>query len=293
MNFKEELKLKTDYVEGVLRKYLPGEDEDYKVIAEAFSYSLLAGGKRLRPVFMLEAFKVFGGEDTAIVEPFMAALEMIHTYSLVHDDLPAMDNDEYRRGKKTTHAVYGEAMGILTGDALLNHAFYITADAMAKESDKDRLIRMTKALKVLARKPSIDGMIGGQVMDIMSSGNIIKMYRYKTSALIECALMCGGYLAGAGDEEIKKLEKAGELIGLAFQIRDDILDITGTEEELGKPVGSDERNNKNTYVSRAGIENAQKKVKEDSDKAMEIIKGLKGDTEFLLALTESLLERKK
>lgn len=306
MNFEEELKKRTVYVEGVLKKYLPKENEAYKILTDAFSYSLMAGGKRLRPIFMLESFRLFNGDaqDEEIVEPFMAALEMIHTYSLVHDDLPAMDNDEYRRGRKTTHVVYGEAMGILAGDALLNHAFEVAACAMEREKNPERLRRMVKALNVLSSKPSIHGMIGGQVMDMQFSDTsrennppneeeILLMYRCKTSALLQCALMCGAYLAGALDEQAQRLSKAGELIGLAFQIRDDILDVTGTMEELGKPVGSDEKNGKNTYVSLAGIERAQEKVERDSKEAIGIIKEMPGDTEFLTALVNSLLKRMK
>lgn len=309
MNFEEELKKRTTYVEEVLKKYLPKENPSYKVLTDAFSYSLMAGGKRLRPIFMLESFRIFNREDVRgsveekIVEPFMAALEMIHTYSLVHDDLPAMDNDEYRRGRKTTHVVYGEAMGILAGDSLLNHAFEIVADAMEKEENEEKLRRMVKALKVLATKPSIHGMIGGQVMDMNLSGGrqenpqlakeILLMYNYKTSALIQCALMCGAYLAGAKEEQVERLSRAGELIGLAFQIRDDILDLTGNMEELGKPIGSDEKNGKNTYVSLVGIEKAQEKVERDSGEAVGIIREMPGDTEFLSALTESLLKRMK
>lgn len=306
MNFEEELKKRTAYVESVLKKYLPKENEAYKMLTDAFSYSLMAGGKRLRPIFMLESFRLFNvdAQDEGSIEPFMAALEMIHTYSLVHDDLPAMDNDEYRRGRKTTHVVYGEAMGILAGDALLNYAFEVAACAMEREKDPEKLRRMVKALNVLSSKPSIHGMIGGQVMDMQFSDKsrennppneeeILLMYRCKTSALLQCALMCGAYLAGADDKQAERLSKAGELIGLAFQIRDDILDVTGTVEELGKPVGSDEKNGKNTYVSLAGIERAQEKVERDSREAVDIIREMPGDTEFLTALVNSLLKRMK
>lgn len=317
MNFDAELKKRTTYVEEVLKKYLPKENQSYKILTDAFSYSLMAGGKRLRPIFMLESFRLFNGNNVSetaggnmeesVVEPFMAALEMIHTYSLVHDDLPAMDNDEYRRGRKTTHVVYGEAVGILAGDALLNYAFEIAASAMEKEENPEILRRMVKAFRVLSSKPSIHGMIGGQVMDLQFSGDglnsgenktadeneILLMYSYKTSALIQCALMCGAYLAGADDGQVGRLSRAGELIGLAFQIRDDILDLTGTAEELGKPIGSDEKNGKRTYVSLTGIEKAQEKVERDSEEAVGIIKEMPGNTEFLSALTESLLKRRK
>ena len=256
MNFNEEYEKRLTEIESILTRYLPEKEGYQKIIMEAMEYSLMAGGKRLRPMLMLESFRLFGGR-TACIEPFMAALEMIHTYSLVHDDLPAMDNDDYRRGRKTTHVVYGEDMGILAGDALLNYAFETACRAFDLEPENS--LRIGRALKILAEKAGIYGMIGGQVVDVRESGHRISgdllefIYRLKTSALIESAVMTGAVLAGAADEEIRRMEEIAGKIGLAFQIQDDILDVTGTEEILGKPVHSDEKNEKTTYVSWKGL----------------------------------------
>ncbi|MBR5046715.1 MAG: polyprenyl synthetase family protein, partial [Eubacterium sp.] len=227
------------------------------------NYTMNAGGKRIRPMLMEETYLMFGGKDRDLIEPFMAAIEMIHTYSLIHDDLPALDNDEYRRGRKTAHIVYGEALAILAGDGLLNYAFETAAKALRGD---DRDITVARAFKVLASKPGIYGMIGGQTADVVDEDKEIPLeellfiHKNKTSALIECAMMIGAILAGAKEEEIHLMESIAEKIGLAFQIQDDILDITGTQEELGKPVGSDEKNNKNTYVSIKGLEQAKEDV---------------------------------
>ena len=234
MSFKEELRTKTEKIEKLLTTYLPQETGFQKTVLEAVNYSVLAGGKRLRPLLMKETYQMFGGEGK-VVEPFMAAMEMIHTYSLVHDDLPAMDNDEYRRGKKTTHAVYGEAMGILAGDTLLNLAFETAAGAFDMETSP----RTAKALQILSGKAGIYGMIGGQVVDVESEGQPLSrekldfIYRLKTSALIEAAMMVGAVLAGASDEEVAAMERVAGDVGLAFQIQDDILDVTSTLEVLG------------------------------------------------------------
>ena len=242
MNFKDEYQKRIKYIESVLTKYLPKQEGYQKIIMEAMEYSLMAGGKRLRPMLMLETFHLFGGEGE-IIEPFMAAIEMIHTYSLVHDDLPAMDNDEYRRGRKTTHVVYGDDMGILAGDALLNYAFETACRAFDIAPDNSR--RIGEALKILSGKAGIYGMIGGQVVDVKESGHSLTgdmldfIYRLKTSALIESSMMIGAALAGAEPEEISRMEKIARGIGLAFQIQDDILDVTSTTEVLGKPVHSD------------------------------------------------------
>ena len=234
MNFREELKSKTAAVEKIVESYLPEESGTQHEIMEAMNYSVTAGGKRLRPLLMQETYRMFGGEGRE-VEPFMAAMEMIHTYSLVHDDLPAMDNDEYRRGKLTTHAKFGHAMGVLAGDALLNYAFETAAEAFDKSTD---LRRTAKALQILSRKAGIYGMIGGQVVDVQSSGNAIDqdkldfIYELKTGALLEAAMMVGAVLAGASEEEVSVIEKVASDVGIAFQIRDDILDVTSTLEEL-------------------------------------------------------------
>jgi geranylgeranyl diphosphate synthase type II len=282
--------------EEVILGYLPKEEGYQKTVIEAMNYSMLAGGKRLRPLLLWETYKAFGGQDKGLVEPFMAAIEMIHTYSLVHDDLPAMDDDEYRRGKKTTHVQYGEAMGILAGDGLLNYAFETALKAFDSEENK---MRALEALKLLAKKPGIYGMLGGQAVDVEDCGQMAEedkllfMYELKTSALIECSLMMGGILAGVGMEEVEKLEKLGKALGLAFQIQDDILDVTSTVEVLGKPIHSDEKNQKTTIVTLKGLEGAKKAVEDYSLKALTLLKSLPADTGFLEQLMVWLMKREK
>lgn len=296
MNFKEQQNRKVEEIEKILDKYLPKEEGYQKEIMEAMAYSVTAGGKRLRPMLMQETYHLFGGEGEEI-EPFMAALEMIHTYSLVHDDLPAMDNDEYRRGKKTTHVVYGEAMGILAGDALLNYAFETSVKAFEIAPEKALLIG--KAMKILAQKAGIYGMIGGQVVDVASCGmgldqkKLDFIYELKTGALIESAMMIGALLAGADDEDVAIVEKIASDIGLAFQIQDDILDVTSTTEELGKPVHSDEKNEKTTYVTLKGLEEASKDVERISGEAISLLLGLEKENPFLIDLIKELIHRKK
>lgn len=296
MNFKEEYQKRIEITEEILKKYLPPQGGYQKIIMEAMEYSLMAGGKRLRPVLMRESFQLFGGEGE-LIEPFMAAIEMIHTYSLVHDDLPAMDNDDYRRGRKTTHVVYGEDMGILAGDALLNYAFETACTAFDMEPEKS--LRIGRALKILAGKAGIYGMIGGQVVDVKESGHKITgdvldfIYRLKTGALIESSVMTGAVLAGASDEEVAKIESVAAKIGMAFQIQDDILDITSTTEMLGKPVHSDEKNEKTTYVTLKGIEEARKEVARLTTEAVGELKELGRDDEFLKELFEWLVYREK
>lgn len=294
MSFKEELRTKTEEIEKLLTTYLPQETGFQKTVLEAVNYSVLAGGKRLRPLLMKETYQMFGGEGK-VVEPFMAAMEMIHTYSLVHDDLPAMDNDEYRRGKKTTHAVYGEAMGILAGDALLNLAFETAAGAFDMETSP----RTAKALQILSGKAGIYGMIGGQVVDVESEGQPLSrekldfIYRLKTSALIEAAMMVGAVLAGASDEEVAAMERVAGDVGLAFQIQDDILDVTSTLEMLGKPIHSDDKNNKTTYVTLEGLDKAKKDVEEISERALSTLASLEHKNAFLEELIRMLITREK
>lgn len=296
MNFKDEYQKRIKYIESVLTKYLPKQEGYQKIIMEAMEYSLMAGGKRLRPMLMLETFHLFGGEGE-IIEPFMAAIEMIHTYSLVHDDLPAMDNDEYRRGRKTTHVVYGEDMGILAGDALLNYAFETACRAFDIAPDNSR--RIGEALKILSGKAGIYGMIGGQVVDVKESGHSLAgdmldfIYRLKTSALIESSMMIGAALAGAEPEEISRMEKIARGIGLAFQIQDDILDVTSTTEVLGKPVHSDEKNEKTTYVTWKGLEGAREEVSRMTDEAVCELHVIREDGGFLEELLKSLVYREK
>ena len=280
MNFKEELEQRTREAEEIIKSYLPKEEGFAKNMAEAMNYSMLSGGKRLRPVFMREVYSMFGGTGK-VIEPFMAAMEMIHTHSLIHDDLPALDNDEYRRGRKTTHAVYGEPAAILAGDALLNYAYETAFRAfdLLDESDMEEWKRVAKALSILGKKTGIDGMLGGQSVDVENDKKeqeldremLDYIYENKTSALIECAMTIGATLAGAREEEIQKIETLAGKIGIAFQIQDDILDVTGTMEELGKAVGSDEKNHKTTYVTLEGIKKAGEDVKELTKEALNLL----------------------
>ena len=294
MNFEEQRAEKVKEIEAILKEYLPSDLQNQNVIGEAMEYSLMAGGKRLRPMLMQEVYKMYGGEGP-LVEPFMAALEMIHTYSLVHDDLPAMDNDDYRRGKKTTHVVYGEDMGILAGDALLNYAFETAATAF--DTYPDDLEKVGKAIALLAKKAGVYGMIGGQVVDVKETGKEIDedtltfIYRLKTGALIAAAMMVGAVLAGEDDDEVLRMKDIASDIGMAFQIRDDILDVTSTRETLGKPILSDEKNQKMTYVTIHGLERAKEDVKVISDRAMEKLKETGKANEFLCWLVESLVYR--
>ncbi len=297
MNFKEELKDRVDHIEAILKEYLPKEEGWQKTVIAAMNYSVLAGGKRLRPMLMEETYRLFGGKGREI-EPFMTAIEMIHTYSLVHDDLPAMDNDEYRRGRKTTHVVYGEAMAILAGDGLLNYAFETAMKSFTMEGDLEKKAR---ALSVLAQKAGIYGMIGGQTADIeaedlgdqVTTEHLMFIHAHKTSALIEAAMMTGAILAGASQEEIAQIEKAAYEIGIAFQIQDDILDVTSTLEMLGKPIGSDAKNHKTTYVTLKGLEESRKEQQELSLHAIETIRNIGYSNDFLMELVTSLITREK
>ena len=303
--FEKVLGDKVVEIEGIINKFLPKEEGYAKTVLEAMNYSILAGGKRLRPMLMLETYKLFGGRGKEI-EPFMAAIEMIHTYSLVHDDLPAMDNDEYRRGRKTTHVVYGEAFGILAGDGLLNMAFETAMKAFPLQEDDLKEIKpglmlgIARALDVLAYKAGIFGMIGGQTADIEAEGQeqitteqLLFIHEKKTAALIQAAMMVGAILAGAGQGEIERIEKCAYNIGIAFQIQDDILDVIGSQEELGKPIGSDEKNQKQTYVTLNGLETSMEHVKCLSEEAVQIIESVGGDSTFLKELIVSLIHRNK
>ena len=281
-------------VEQIVTSFLPKEEGYQKTILEAMNYSVSAGGKRLRPMLMLETYRMFGG-TSKVIEPIMAAIEMINTYSLIHDDLPAMDNDEYRRGRKTTHVVYGEAMAILAGDALLNYAFETAASAFVLDEGNPAI---GKAFMILASKAGVYGMIGGQVVDVESEGKEIDadtlkfIHIHKTSALLESAMLIGAVLAGASEQQQRTVELAARELGLAFQIRDDILDVTGNTDELGKPVGSDEKNHKNTYVALEGLEKAKEDVKRYSESAIDRLKSLPARNEFLYELIEELIDRR-
>lgn len=305
MNFELEQEQRRKDIEAIIKKYLPREDGEHKTVIEAMNYSLVAGGKRVRPMLMEETFHLFGGKDRSLLEPFMVAIEMIHTYSLVHDDLPTMDNDEYRRGRKTTHVVYGEAMALLAGDGLLTHAFMIAAGAgqgvgdLSPEEELSFYKRVLRSNQILGAKAGIHGMIGGQVIDIEEDRKSVDrdrldlMYRLKTSALMEASMMIGAVLAGGTEEEVSKIEAIASDIGLAFQIRDDILDVISSMEVLGKPVHSDEKNDKTTYVSLMDTETAMREVNRISDRALSDYRELPYKNEYLEALIEKLVTREK
>ena len=298
MNFSEELRERTGQAEVIVYRWLPRQMGRQQTIVEAMNYSVTAGGKRLRPLLMQETFRMFGGTTDA-VELFMAAIEMIHTYSLVHDDLPAMDNDEYRRGKLTTHAKYGHAMGILAGDGLLNWAFETASAAFDCEESAAGLKRVAKALRILGEKAGVYGMIGGQVVDVESTGQaadeekLLFIYELKTGALLEASMMIGAVLAGASEEETETVEQIASDVGKAFQIRDDILDVTSTLEVLGKPVNSDDRNAKTTYVTLKGLEKASEDVEMISQRALSRLSSLPYKNEFLTELIRALIYREK
>lgn len=295
MSFEELLKQKIEETETCIRSYLPREEGFARKLAQAMNYAMLAGGKRLRPLILMESYRMFGGTGQ-VAQPFMAALEMIHTHSLIHDDLPALDDDDYRRGRKAVHVVYGEAMGILSGDALLNYAYEAALhgfDLMAETS------RVVLALQILAAKTGLYGMLGGQSVDVDCGeapvdGDLLQgIYLRKTSALLEAAFMIGAVLAGASAEQIRAMEQVGRKTGLAFQIQDDILDVTGTQKELGKPIHSDERNEKSTFVTLYGLEEAASQVKRLSQEAMEILWGMAREEDFLPQLVRWLITRNK
>lgn len=315
MNWESEQEEKIRRLEELITSYLPKEEGYQRTASEAMNYSILAGGKRLRPLMMYETYQMYAKDGDAeklgdrLIAPFLAAIEMIHTYSLVHDDLPAMDNDEYRRGRKTTHVVYGEAMAILAGDGLLTHAFYTAARAFAAVDDAERTIdraqadmlrgRIGRAVGILAEKAGIDGMLGGQCVDVEAEkrGDTVTMeqllfiHEKKTAALIQSALMIGAVLAGAPQEDIDRLEQAGRHVGVAFQIRDDILDVEGSLEELGKQTGSDAKNEKATYVTLAGMEQAKRDVERISEAALKELAGLSVTNDFLAELVRRMVYR--
>ncbi|MDD3240094.1 MAG: polyprenyl synthetase family protein [Lachnospira sp.] len=298
MNFDDRIKEEVFWINQCIQNQLPKESGFQKRIIESMNYSVEAGGKRIRPMLILESFRLCGGQDERIIEPFLAALECIHTYSLVHDDLPAMDNDDYRRGKLTTHKKFGEDFGILAGDGLLNYAYELMLNAMMHCDDSEDIKRFAMASSIIAKKAGIYGMVGGQTLDVwltdkpMNEQELDFIFRLKTGALIEAAFMSGAALAGANQETISKMEEIGHLVGFAFQIQDDILDVTSSLEVLGKPVLSDEKNHKTTYVSLYGMERAKRDVKDMSEKAIELIKQV-GDHPFLLELVQKLVNREK
>lgn len=279
-------------IENKLNELLPESGERYSSAVNAMRYSLLSGGKRIRPILLLEFYRLFGGRAEGALN-FAAAIEMIHTYSLIHDDLPCMDNDDMRRGKPSCHKAFGYDTALLAGDALLTHAFLAAASAADIPPE-----RVSRAISVLAQKAGIYGMVGGQVMDLDFEKNgangeeLTAMYIKKTSCLLEAAAMCGAVLAGADEETVKKTEEYAENLGLAFQITDDILDCTADEKTLGKPIGSDEKNGKTTYVTLLGIDGAKAEAERLSNEALTALCKIKGDNAALRELTADLLDRK-
>ena len=300
MNFDEELKQKTGEVEKILAAYLPKPGGFQSKVLEAMEYAVSAGGKRLRPLLMSETAALFG-EAGESLSCFMAAIEFIHTYSLIHDDLPALDNDDYRRGRKTTHVVYGEDIAVIAGDGLLNYAFETALRAFGKAVTLEDYQRIECAMNILGRKAGVYGMIGGQCADILADKpeadvkeeTLLFIHQNKTAALIQAAMTIGAVLAGAEEAEVVQLEKCAADIGIAFQIQDDILDVTSSTEVLGKPVGSDEKNHKLTYVTMHGLEESGRQVEELSREAIGILQSFGRRNEFLETLVEQLISREK
>lgn len=296
MDFKSELQKRVQDIENVIEKYLPQEEGFQKTVIEAMNYSILAGGKRIRPILILETYRLFGGTNVSQIEPFLAAMEMIHTYSLVHDDLPAMDDDEYRRGRRTTHVVYGEAMGILAGDGLLNYAYETASQSFFTGGD---LQRAARAFSILAKKAGIYGMVGGQSVDVencdrpMEPDKLNFIYELKTGALIEASMLIGAVMAGADEQQLEIIEQIAKKVGLAFQIQDDILDVIGDEAQIGKPLNSDEKNHKTTYVTLYGVEQAKQLVEGLSKDAIGLLDQFQTEHTFLEELIRFLIHREK
>lgn len=292
MDFKEKMKQMIAYSDNAIEKYIPSEKEYPQVLFESMRYSVFAGGKRLRPMFLFAACEALGGnlEEAA---PFACAIEMIHTYSLIHDDLPALDNDDYRRGRLTSHKVFGEDMAILCGDALLSQAFELMADTCCNHTNKSSI----EAMRAIAHGAGTAGMVAGQVVDVKSEGQDIDaktldfIHKNKTAAMIQAALKAGAFIGGANKEEIDLFDKAGEKIGIAFQIQDDILDVVSTKEVLGKPIHSDEKNQKVTYVTMYGLEESKKIVEKLSNEAMALLENFGEQASFLVELTKYLIQR--
>lgn len=293
MEFKTVLKERAIYIEELLNKYMPKEEGYQKTIMESMNYSLSAGGKRLRPILTLEACKIVGGNEEDAI-PFAVAIEMIHTYSLIHDDLPALDNDDLRRGRKTNHIVYGEDMAILAGDALLNYAFEVMLSSSLGKRNPEKYLR---AINEIAKSSGIYGMIGGQVVDVQSENEQIPkekldyIHNNKTAAIIIGCMRAGAIIGDANEEQIDEITKYAKNIGLSFQIVDDILDIVGDEVKLGKKVGSDIDNNKSTYPSLLGLEKSKEIANELISEAKKSIEKLSENVEFLNGLADYIIAR--
>lgn len=295
MTFQEDLTIRTEAVNDVVLKYLPKEEGFQKTVLAAMNYSMNAGGKRLRPLIMQETYRLFDGNGR-VVEPFMAAIEMIHTSSLIHDDLPCMDNDTLRRGLPSTWAKFGEDMGVLAGDALMMYALETASQAFLLSP---ALKNVGEAIRILTNKTGIFGMIGGQTLDVEKTGLSLTpeemkfIYSYKTGALLEASMQIGAVLADASQEDVKTCGLIANKVGLAFQIQDDILDVTSSTETLGKPVHSDEKNEKTTFVTLYGLDEARSAVKRLTDQAIDLLHKLTGENVFLNDLLVSLVERDK
>ncbi|MCR8745247.1 polyprenyl synthetase family protein [Romboutsia lituseburensis] len=293
MEFKAVLKERAIYVEQLLNKYMPKEEGYQQTIMEAMNYSLSAGGKRLRPILTLEACKIVGGNEEDAI-PFAVAIEMIHTYSLIHDDLPALDNDDLRRGRKTNHIVFGEDMAILAGDALLNYAFEVMLSSSVGKKNPEKYLR---AINEIAKSSGIYGMIGGQVVDVQSENQQIPkekldyIHNNKTAAIIIGCMRAGAIIGGADEEQTDEITQYAKNIGLSFQIVDDILDIVGDETKLGKKVGSDIDNNKSTYPSLLGLEKSKDIANELINEAKISIQKLSENVEFLNGLADYIIAR--
>ena len=288
---KEELQSRIKTIDSALEEYLAVHDNPQKSIYEAMRYSVFAGGKRLRPILMTEFCRICGGSLDEII-PFACAIEMIHTYSLIHDDLPAMDNDDLRRGMPTSHIKFGEAQAILAGDALLNKAFEIVCGYNGTHPS-----RALRAMKILADSSGTEGMIGGQVVDIESEHHDITLDELKhiqllkTGAIIRSSCKIGAVMAGADEEKINAADEFAKNLGAAFQICDDVLDVTGSEKELGKPIGSDAQSKKNTYVTIMGIEKSKELINEYTKNAIDALAVFGHEAEFLIELAKSLKNR--
>jgi geranylgeranyl diphosphate synthase type II len=291
--FKEWISYRRSLVNKELELYLDKKDNLQKIVYDAMNYSIFAGGKRIRPILTLGAYEIFD-YDLLLPMPFACAVEMIHTYSLIHDDLPAMDNDDFRRGKPSCHKKFGEDIAILAGDALLNKAYEIILNLGNDNNIKPE--KVLEAGKVLAFASGSEGMIGGQIVDLNHEKDNLEILEYmhlhKTGALINASCIIGGILGGADDEELEFLDRFSKNLGLAFQVKDDILDVEGNNEEIGKPAGSDLENNKLTYVRLLGLEEAKKLEKELTEKSISSLEyfGSRGD--YLKKLALHLLHRK-
>lgn len=291
LDFKSQIEKYCTAVNSKLTEFVPVANNGQGDVVKAMKYSLSNGGKRLRPILVLEFCKMCGG-DVEKALPYACAIEYVHTYSLIHDDLPCMDNDDMRRGKPSCHKMYGEATALLAGDALLTHAFEICAEAELSDSQNVR------AVSLLSQNAGVGGMIGGQVIDLKfeqgdpSISDILTVHRLKTGALISAACILGCIAANADEEKIALASRYAYLIGTAFQIRDDLLDIVGDEQILGKPIGSDANNDKTTYVTLVGAQKAQQDVKTLTDKAVGILDEF-DNNDFMKALSEYLVNREK